>query len=253
MKNEWQNAVINKISIAVYVPPNRGKSVHKNRPFHGLVLNCAGAEKEYHFSDGFVLQVKEWELFYLPKGTSYEVKSISHGGCYAINFDADICGEPFALKIQSYEQIRKSFKIASDEWRRSGIAKNAYAMGALYEAFALILKEGESRYIPNARYRLIEPAIEAIDKGLADRELTTAHLAQLCGISEVYLRRLFVQKLGASPKEYIIKKRIEYAKQMLRSGQFEVSEVALLSGYSEPCHFSREFKRRVGVSPAEYI
>ena len=45
---------------------------------------------------------------------------------------------------------------------------------------------------------------------------------------------------GKNPKEYLIEKRMSYAKQLLSSGQFSVSEVAQLCGYFEPCHFSRE-------------
>ena len=71
----------------------------------------------------------------------------------------------------------------------------------------------------------------------------------ICGISEVYFRKIFIQKFGASPRDYIISKRLEFAKQLLSNGEFEVSRVAELSGYSEPCHFSREFKKRFGISP----
>ena len=45
---------------------------------------------------------------------------------------------------------------------------------------------------------------------------------------------------------------MEYAKQLLILGEFEISEIAELCGYSEPCHFLREFSRRVGVNPSQY-
>ena len=56
-----------------------------------------------------------------------------------------------------------------------------------------------------------------------------------------------------SPKEYIINKRMEYAKTLLSSGQVEVKEAAVMCGYFEPCHFSREFSKHFGISPKEYI
>ena len=52
--------------------------------------------------------------------------------------------------------------------------------------------------------------------------------------------------------DYITDYRIEYAKMLLRMGTLSVSEVASLCGFCEPCHFSREFSRRVGMSPSEY-
>ena len=82
--------------------------------------------------------------------------------------------------------------------------------------------------------------------------LTVAQLAAHCGISEVYFRRIFLNKFGVSPKEYMINLRINYAKQLLQSGQCSVAQTAELCGYFETSHFSREFSKRVGMSPKEY-
>jgi AraC-like DNA-binding protein len=71
-------------------------------------------------------------------------------------------------------------------------------------------------------------------------------------VSEVYLRKIFEKKFGVSPKEYMISLRMEYAKQLLSSGEVGVAEVAQMCGYAEPCHFSREFKKRFGISPKNY-
>jgi AraC-like DNA-binding protein len=66
------------------------------------------------------------------------------------------------------------------------------------------------------------------------------------------LRKIFEKKLGVSPKEYMISLRMEYAKQLLSSGEVGVAEAAQMCGYAEPCHFSREFKKRFGISPKNY-
>ena len=94
--------------------------------------------------------------------------------------------------------------------------------------------------------------MKAIEDGFTREDISVSSLAALCGISEVYFRRLFLAAFGVSPKEYIIQKRIECAKYLLLSGDFSVSEVAIITGYSEPCHFSREFSKRVGISPKQY-
>ncbi|MBE6591666.1 MAG: helix-turn-helix transcriptional regulator, partial [Ruminococcaceae bacterium] len=74
----------------------------------------------------------------------------------------------------------------------------------------------------------------------------------LCGVSEVYFRKLFLNSFGVSPKEYMIQKRMDYAKNLLKSGDFSISEIATLCGYTESCHFSREFSKREGISPNQY-
>ena len=59
-------------------------------------------------------------------------------------------------------------------------------------------------------------------------------------------------KTSVFNKGYLIRTRIEYAKSLLSLGSFSVAEVAAMSGYSDLSHFSREFSRRVGVSPSQY-
>ncbi|MBR5782628.1 MAG: helix-turn-helix transcriptional regulator [Clostridia bacterium] len=106
--------------------------------------------------------------------------------------------------------------------------------------------------MPSGKELLIQPAVDTINRDFTSNDLSVKDMARLCGISEAYFRRLFMDKFSLSPKEYIIKLRMEHAKRLLESGQFSVSEIALMCGYFEPCHFSREFKKHYGVSPAYY-
>ena len=106
--------------------------------------------------------------------------------------------------------------------------------------------------MPNDKNRLIAPAIEAIERDFTSVCLTVSALAELCSMSEVYFRKIFLHMFGISPKEYLIRKRMEYAKQLIELGELEISKIAEMCGYSEPCHFSREFKKRFGISPNNY-
>ena len=253
MKKEWSLAVIKTISIAIHVTPNFGKSIHKDRPFHGFVLNDATSVKDYIFSDGRVIHTGEKCLFYLPKNSSYYVKSLCDGTCYAINFDADIHDAPFAVSDIDYDNLKKSFKTACSEWKSHTPTSHAAAMRAIYDSIYQLCKpQKEQTYMPSDRLGMIAPAVEELEHNFTSKELTVAHLAKLCGMSEVYFRKIFINSFGVSPKEYMIQKRMEYAKQLLTLGEFEVSEIAEMCGYGEPCHFSREFKKRFGVSPKNY-
>ena len=253
MKKEWSNVVISHIGGALYVPPNTGNRIHKDRQFHGFVLNAADGEKTYCFSDGKVMQTNSWYLFYLPKGSSYEVKVQKSGGCYAINFDADISDTPFAVKLRNVDTVRKRFNTACNEWKINTAAKYSSSMTAIYEAIYQIQKELKHQYMGSDKFDMIKNAVDEIDTNFTCSDINITDLSNMCGMSEVYFRRIFTQRFGVSPKEYIIQKRMEYAKRLLLSGEFGVSEIAELCGYAEPCHFSREFKKRTGVSPKEYI
>jgi len=252
MNNNWKDLVITKISVAVYVAPNTGNSVHKNRHFHGLVLNDNNSVKDYVFDDGYVMRTERNSLFYLPKGSSYHVDSFLIGGCYAINFDSEIHDKPFSVTFRNTESLLHNFKLACEAWKGNSDSAHLLAMRTLYDCIYQMQKEEQRQYMSVRHRSLISPAIQKIESSFAENELSVSHLARLCGISEVYFRRLFLNAFGISPKEYISQKRIEYAKILLSSGDFSVSEVAMLCGYAEPCHFSREFSKRVGISPKQY-
>lgn len=252
MNEAWKNTVITLISAAVYVAPNTGRHIHKNRPFHGFVLNDEKTVRDYCFEDGFVMRTKENCLFYLPKGSSYFVKTYGTGGCYAINFEADLIDAPFCTHLRNTESLTHRFKAACDAWKNGDELLTAKAMGAVYEAICQVYKENTRKYVSSAQMVVIRPAVSWIDTHFAERELSIAFLADLCGISQVYFRRLFQSAFGVSPKEYIIQKRLEYAKKLLQSGSFSVGEVAALCGYAEACHFSREFTKQTGISPSRF-
>lgn len=252
MNNAWSDIVITDIIAAIYVAPHTGHSVHTDRPYHGLVLNDGVSDREYYFDDGRVLYAGPWCLYYLPKHSNYFVKTKSYGGCYAINFNAEIEDVPFGVELKKPEPVLQAFRTATDHWKCKADSRKLAAMQALYTAIFQLQRICFSPYVPSEMTHRLLPAVEMIDKNFADNDLTVSQLAALCDMSEVYFRRLFLQSFQMSPKEYIIQKRLEYAKTLLSTGDFAVSEVAVLCGYEEPCHFSREFTRRVGVSPSRY-
>ena len=252
MNEIWCKLVIQEVYACVYVLPNTGKRFHPNRPSHGFVINDAGVERDYVFSDGTVMHTPGDSLFYLPKGSTYDVRGSMHGGCYCINFDADIADAPFCLSPRKIDDIRHAFKLAETAWRQNERTASLLAMCAIYDSIYQVMKEESRAYLPSKAQALLSPAIEYLKEHFTDNSLAISHLATLCNMSEVYFRRLFQGVYGVSPKEYLIEKRMAYAKTLLLSGALSVSEVALRCGYGEPCHFSREFLRRVGVPPKDF-
>lgn len=254
-QKHWENAIITKIAIALYVSSDNNQSVHINRAYHGFVLNDSGATRDYCFSDGRVMHTEGGDIFYLPKGSTYYVKdagSSAGQSCYAINFDADIECEPFTVGFRNNEPLVKMFKEADVLYKSGAPFCEATIRATLYEIIVLLGKEFERKYAPKKYDRILDPAIERITASFTDNSFDVSSLAKMSGVSEAYFRRLFVNKYGMSPKEYIINLRINYAKSLLLAGEFAVSKVALMCGYSDPAYFSREFSHRVGVAPKDY-
>jgi transcriptional regulator GlxA family with amidase domain len=79
-----------------------------------------------------------------------------------------------------------------------------------------------------------------------------AEMARLSGLPERSFTRRFQQATGMSPLEYVHTLRMEEAKQMLESGSAPIEAIAGEVGYEDAGFFSRLFKRRVNLTPAQY-
>lgn len=253
MKN-WKNLAVTDVVLAVRVAAGEGRATHTDRPSHGLVLGDRENRKEYFFADGTVLKTQPGSLLYLPKGSSYQVKNLGNGGCYAINFQADGLPPtaPFVITLRDFAPLEKCFREACSAWKEQRGTAALLARRCLYEAVLCGVREQERQYLPTDKAALLAPAEIVLQKRYTDPALNIGELAAACGISETYFRRLFRQKYAMSPHEHLSRMRVTYAVQLLESGQFSVEQVARLCGFAEPCHFSREFRRRVGVSPMRY-
>ncbi len=93
--------------------------------------------------------------------------------------------------------------------------------------------------------------IEFVEENL-DRDLSLAAMAREVGISPLYLPRAFRSAIGQSPHQYVLARRIERARELLRDTDLSIADVALSAGFSSQSHLSHWFVRLVGVSPAAY-
>lgn len=79
-----------------------------------------------------------------------------------------------------------------------------------------------------------------------------AAMVRLSGLAERSFKRRFQQATGMSPLEYVHTMRLEEAKQMLESGSQPIEAVANEVGYQDAGFFSRLFRRKVNLTPAQY-
>ena len=93
--------------------------------------------------------------------------------------------------------------------------------------------------------------IDYIEEHL-DGNLTLEAMAAEVELSPVYLARAFKAAIGQSPHRYVLSRRIDRAKELLRSTDMPVVDVALSAGFSSQSHLSYWFQRYLGVTPAAY-
>ena len=85
-----------------------------------------------------------------------------------------------------------------------------------------------------------------------EESISLSQLATIVGMSPHYFSELFKQSTGCTPHSYVLVQRIERAKQRLRDPQCSVVEAGLDSGFENPSHFARVFRRLVGTTPSRF-
>jgi len=101
--------------------------------------------------------------------------------------------------------------------------------------------------------KIINKVIKYIRENLSDEALDTNTIADKIGVSRSQLWRIFKNTTGKTLGDYIRDFRMQKAMEMLKTGKFKVSEIALEVGYSNPRYFIRTFTKEFGVSPTEYL
>jgi AraC family transcriptional regulator len=84
------------------------------------------------------------------------------------------------------------------------------------------------------------------------REVRLWELAHLAGMSPHYFCQLFKQSTGLSPHQYVLRQRIERAKEYLRNAGLTASQAAAATGFADQSHFTKVFRRIVGVTPIQF-
>ncbi len=148
-------------------------------------------------------------------------------------------------------------------------AKRAYAASDLYiqrldemetmeeircldlDAFAFYLKEIQA--LPKKRVfsRPISQCLDHIYNHL-HQPITLQDLADLTGLNASYLSTLFKEEMGRSVSDYIMSKKMEAARNMLKYSDESYADISAILNFSSQSHFIRAFKKYNGDTPRQY-
>ncbi len=99
--------------------------------------------------------------------------------------------------------------------------------------------------------KAVKTARDFLDENFAE-DISLDALSELGGLSPYHFARVFRHHVGMPPHAYQIQLRIARAKSMLRNG-VAIADVAHTLGFADQSHFTRQFKRMVGVTPGRFI
>jgi len=92
---------------------------------------------------------------------------------------------------------------------------------------------------------------EYIDVNLSS-PIGLIELASAAGFSRMHFARTFRVSTGLRPHDYLVLRRVDYAKRLLLNSESSIATVARLSGFSTHAHFTNVFRRVVGNTPSAW-
>ncbi|MCC6424440.1 MAG: helix-turn-helix transcriptional regulator [Phycisphaerales bacterium] len=107
----------------------------------------------------------------------------------------------------------------------------------------------------NSPFLAIHPAVEKV-RDLLDHHYAQpwrlADLGHLANISPNHLVQVFTKEIGISPHQYLLRQRIERAKELLRDSDLSITQIAMDLGFSSSQHFARSFRQAVRMPAARF-
>ena len=220
------------------------------REKHGFIYTVSGKMRYvFHSAVGSDLYASAGELIFIPQSTVYTSVYLEESTeTKIVQFDLVSGALPGYLAVpvkielpRVGEWIEAFFRPAEDRTPNHPF----YYLSRLYELLWQI-DESELRF--PAKYKKLQAALTEITQHWS-RNQPVAYYAELCKMSEVNFRRLFKEYTGRSPIDYRNDLRLSNARSKLQSGEYNVSEVAELCGFSNLSFFIRQYKLKYGHTP----
>lgn len=239
---------VNSVS-TTYTPCGAGMK-RKNRERWGIIIKYEG-ETVYH-SNGKSFVSDFSHLVILPMGCDYEWRCTREGHFSFIEFECDKSFDtPIVFTPKNSEKILKIVKVMEE---RRGLKLTTEVLESIRDTYSVLLMLAKStveQYLPSEKRQKLMPAIDYISKNYTET-IKNDFLAELCGMSCVYFRKLFKSVMGTSPIAYARSLRIRKAKEMLKGDYGALSDIAFTIGYPSLYDFSRDFKKHTGKAPSKY-
>jgi AraC family transcriptional regulator len=85
-----------------------------------------------------------------------------------------------------------------------------------------------------------------------DEDLSLKKMAEVSGLSVTHFSYMFRESVGESPHRFVLRQRVERAKELLRLRETRMLDMAMACGFKTQQHFAQVFRSIQGVRPTEY-
>jgi len=154
---------------------------------------------------------------------------------------------------KEFEEIKALCFVLEKEYTKKGEFCHNYIKNIVECIMMHILNkiQYEEKQNPKSSSQ-IQKAIQHINIHFKDNPSLT-ETASLININPNYFSQKFREETGKSYVSYLTERKLKYAKRLLKSGEFSITEICFASGFNSVSNFLRVFKEKTGKSPSQYI
>jgi len=157
-----------------------------------------------------------------------------------------IIGGPKPFATQIAQRIRRH--MMADTMSHDYLRALGFAL--IVEMMRLPARQHATGRASTLNDRVLRTILDYIDANL-DANLSLETLAGLAGVLTHQFGRAFKRKVGEPPHQYVLARRIEAARTLLRSTEHSIADIAYATGFSSQSHMTTTFRREIGVTPAQ--
>lgn len=216
------------------------------------ILECGGKEFLLEEGDVFYIDCRKPHA-YRTRGDRWEHIDLHMEGPMLEKLYAEYTAETSIVFRESLSGVFMDRIEAIAALLDRGAPLREYRMaGQLFDLAVYIM----TRTVPSAgREHSVDESLRYLVRYIDlhySEKLTLDSLSRFSGLSKYYLCREFRRYTGFSPNDYIIRQRINVARQLLGSTALPAAHIAERVGIPNVEHFSKQFRRVTGMSPREY-
>ncbi|WP_375312920.1 AraC family transcriptional regulator [Bradyrhizobium sp. A5] len=114
-----------------------------------------------------------------------------------------------------------------------------------------VREEDVGRPVRSLQNWRLKRVMQYVDKNLTGK-ITLQDMAAVAGLSRMHFAAQFRAATGVRPHEYLLRRRIERAQELLKQAELALVDIALTVGFQTQAHFTTVFKRFVGDTPYQW-
>ena len=244
---DFNNLKITGIDCVIKYTPEKMSFTTQNRHNHIIGILLSGSAVHILGSQKFTMD-KDC-VYFLNQKDDYKVLVLEKGVSFSVHFTTyeSIDTESFCIKTSKSNEIVRLLNIIEKKYLSKD--NELGLMTDFYGFCSELNKIYQKVYFP--KDKRITDAEKYLNTHFAENDCL-AKAAMQSSLSRRRFNALFKSCFGLTPNRYLISLKIGYAKNLMSTNNFSISQIAEMCGFSDVYYFYKVFKSETGSTPAGY-